>query len=72
MKLLNERMEDRFLIREYSRNGVDVSHTIKQLIEEQTEEETIVLPKDPIVELKEKQVLMQAALDELLLSGGGF
>lgn len=72
LKLLTERIEGDYVIREYTRDGENVSHTIKTPVQTQTEPEEIVIPKDPLVELREQQALLQLAIDDLILSGGEF
>lgn len=62
LQLLNERIENGFVIREYTRDGNTVSHTIKTPVETQREEEVIALPKDPLVELREQNELLKQEL----------
>lgn len=62
LQLLNERIEKGFVIREYTRDGNTVSHTIETPVETQREEEVITLPVDPIIALQEENERIKADL----------
>lgn len=64
LQLLNQKIENGFVTREYSRDGETISHVVTQPIEQQREEETIVLPKDPIVALREENEKMKQQVNQ--------
>lgn len=52
MSILRDYIEDGYRIIEYTRDGETVSTVIRQLIGEQTSDEPVVIPKDPVLELQ--------------------
>lgn len=53
MQILNQYIEGDFLITEYSRDGQTVSHVVKTPVLQETEGDTIELPKNPLLEAQQ-------------------
>jgi len=76
LSILREHIVGDKIIREYSKDGVTVSHKLETPISEETDGDIITLPENPILALREENAmlnqkvqLMQQAIDELLLGG---
>lgn len=67
--ILREYVEGRTLVREFTKDGVTVSHTVKTPVQEETENEVITLPKNPVNELQTRLELAEKAIDELIFGG---
>ncbi len=74
LQILNRYDDGDYEIIEYTKDGVTISHTVRALKSQMVEGE--VLPPMPkplnqeLDELKQRQELMQLALDEIILGGG--
>lgn len=71
-KLINQYVEGDYIIYEFENGTIVKTH-----INQETENETIELPKNPLIELQQENAelkarieIMQQALDDLLLGGG--
>lgn len=73
LEILSETIEDGFLIRNYTRDGINISHTVKQVISEEIEPVELPEPTEPRPTI-EQQILAenqyQTALLEMQMLGG--
>ncbi|WP_240371679.1 hypothetical protein [Anoxybacteroides rupiense] len=76
LQILKEYIDRDMLVREYTKDGENVSHIVKTPIQHETDGEIIELPPNPLLqlqqendELKARIEIMQQALDDLILGG---
>jgi hypothetical protein len=77
LQILKEYVDGDMLVREYTKDGENVSHIVKTPIQNETVGEQLPpLPPNPLLQLQQENAelkarieIMQQALDELLLGG---
>jgi hypothetical protein len=63
--------DGKMLIREYTKDGVNISHKVESPANNETGGDNINLPNNPILDLEKKYNLLSSAMDDLILNNGG-
>lgn len=70
LQLLREYVEGTTLVREFTKDGVTVSHTVRTPVEQETSGEVLPpLPTNPLIDLKDRLALAEKAIDDLIFGG---